>query len=261
MNASCSEKVTGPRVVAATMRGWHAHLLRQATAASRCRMFLTRSRARRRLRDPDRRAGRRRRGRASPSRSSRASSSSSRSSPRTSSRSPRWARTRSSPAEAPQLHATIERLCVQADLPEAEGRGGRDPMPNAFALGRSPKKATVCATTGILDLLSPAELEGVLAHELGARAEPRRDGHDHRELLRHARLLHRPVRLLLRRRLRGRRRGRGRRRDPPAHPRLDRGLRDLLHAHAGALALPRVRRRPRLRAHHRPADARSSPRS
>ncbi len=39
-------------------------------------------------------------------------------------------------------------------------------MPNAFAMGRSQKHATVCATTGILNLLSPAELEGVMAHEI-----------------------------------------------------------------------------------------------
>ena len=39
-------------------------------------------------------------------------------------------------------------------------------MPNAFAMGRSQKHATVCATTGIMDLLRPAELEGVMAHEI-----------------------------------------------------------------------------------------------
>ncbi len=71
-----------------------------------------------------------------------------------------------SPAEAPQLHAMIERLCVQADLPKPRIAVVNTRMPNAFALGRSPKSATVCATTGIMELLSPAELEGVMAHEL-----------------------------------------------------------------------------------------------
>jgi heat shock protein HtpX len=71
-----------------------------------------------------------------------------------------------SPQEAPQLHAMVERLCVQADLPKPKVAVANTRMPNAFALGRSPKKATVCATTGIMELLSPAELEGVMAHEL-----------------------------------------------------------------------------------------------
>ncbi len=71
-----------------------------------------------------------------------------------------------SPQEAPQLHAMIERLCVQADLPKPRVAVANTRMPNAFALGRSPKSATVCATTGIMELLSPAELEGVMAHEL-----------------------------------------------------------------------------------------------
>jgi heat shock protein HtpX len=71
-----------------------------------------------------------------------------------------------SPAQAPELHAMIERLCVQADLPKPKVAIMETDMPNAFAMGRSQKSATVCATTGIMDLLSPAELEGVLAHEL-----------------------------------------------------------------------------------------------
>src|SRR3954471_12278820 len=70
------------------------------------------------------------------------------------------------PQEAPQLHAMIERLCVQADLPKPKVAVANTRMPNAFALGRSPKNATVCATTGIIELLSPSELEGVMAHEL-----------------------------------------------------------------------------------------------
>ncbi len=71
-----------------------------------------------------------------------------------------------SPQEAPELHAIIERLCIQANLPKPRVAIADTPMPNAFAVGRSPKTATVCATTGILQLLTPGELEGVLAHEL-----------------------------------------------------------------------------------------------
>ncbi len=71
-----------------------------------------------------------------------------------------------SPREAPELHAMIERLCVQADMPKPKVAIARTSMPNAFAMGRSKKSATVCCTTGIMEILSPAELEGVLAHEL-----------------------------------------------------------------------------------------------
>jgi heat shock protein HtpX len=71
-----------------------------------------------------------------------------------------------SPAEEPELHGIIERLCVQADLPKPRVCVMETPMPNAFAMGRSRKSTTVCATRGILDLLSPAELEGVMGHEL-----------------------------------------------------------------------------------------------
>src|SRR5438552_7002014 len=71
-----------------------------------------------------------------------------------------------SPAQEPELHGIIERLCVQADLPKPRVCVMETPMPNAFAMGRSQKSTTVCATRGILDMLSPPELEGVMAHEL-----------------------------------------------------------------------------------------------
>jgi heat shock protein HtpX len=70
------------------------------------------------------------------------------------------------PEQAPQLHAMIDRLCVQANIPKPRVAIAQTPMPNAFAVGRSPKTATVCATTGILNLLEPAELEAVLGHEI-----------------------------------------------------------------------------------------------
>jgi heat shock protein HtpX len=70
------------------------------------------------------------------------------------------------PEQAPGLHAMIERLCIQADLPKPRIAVADTPMPNAFAMGRSPKNATVCATTGIMQTLEPHELEAVMAHEL-----------------------------------------------------------------------------------------------
>jgi heat shock protein HtpX len=71
-----------------------------------------------------------------------------------------------SPAEAPGLHAMIERLCIQADLPKPRIAVADSDVPNAFAMGRSQKNSTVCATTAIIETLQPHELEAVMAHEL-----------------------------------------------------------------------------------------------
>src|SRR5436305_777796 len=73
---------------------------------------------------------------------------------------------RVSPAEAPGLHAILERLALQADLPMPQIAISDLDIPNAFALGRSPRHATVCVTKALLQSLTPTELEGVLAHEL-----------------------------------------------------------------------------------------------
>jgi heat shock protein HtpX len=70
------------------------------------------------------------------------------------------------PEQAPGLHAMIERLCIQADLPKPKIAVADTEVPNAFAMGRSQKNAVVCATTGIMNILEPHELEGVMAHEL-----------------------------------------------------------------------------------------------
>ena len=71
-----------------------------------------------------------------------------------------------SAAEAPELHGMVERLCQLADLPKPRVALMDTPMPNAFATGRSPKQATVCVTTGLLQTLDRAELEAVMSHEL-----------------------------------------------------------------------------------------------
>jgi heat shock protein HtpX len=70
------------------------------------------------------------------------------------------------PQEAPQLHAMVDRLCAQADMPKPRVAIADTDIPNAFATGRSPKRAVVCATTGIMRRLDERELEGVMAHEL-----------------------------------------------------------------------------------------------
>jgi len=69
-------------------------------------------------------------------------------------------------AEEPQLHAMVDRLCLMANMPKPRIGVAEMDMPNAFATGRSPKAAVVCATRGIMNRLSDEELEAVLAHEL-----------------------------------------------------------------------------------------------
>lgn len=71
-----------------------------------------------------------------------------------------------SPEEAPQLHGIVDRLCAVADMPKPTVAIADSDVPNAFATGRTPSRAVVCATTGLMRRLDERELEGVLAHEL-----------------------------------------------------------------------------------------------
>ena len=67
---------------------------------------------------------------------------------------------------APQLHGMVERLAAEAGLPMPAVYVIRTEQPNAFATGRDPHNAAVAVTTGLMRVLEPAELEGVIAHEL-----------------------------------------------------------------------------------------------
>ena len=69
--------------------------------------------------------------------------------------------------EAPELHSIVSELAQNAGIPKPKVAIVENSTPNAFATGRNPKNAVVAVTTGILNLLSRDELEGVIAHELG----------------------------------------------------------------------------------------------
>ena len=69
--------------------------------------------------------------------------------------------------ENPAFYDMVERLAGRAGLPMPKVYIIPDQSPNAFATGRNPSHAAVAATEGILRILSPEELEGVMAHELG----------------------------------------------------------------------------------------------
>ena len=68
--------------------------------------------------------------------------------------------------EYPELHAMVGRLAAEADIPKPRVAIVQTPVPNAFATGRSPSHAVVAVTDSIVRLLSPKELEAVIAHEL-----------------------------------------------------------------------------------------------
>lgn len=68
--------------------------------------------------------------------------------------------------EALELHGVVDRLCALADMPKPAVAIADSDVPNAFATGRTPSRAVVCVTTGMLRRLEPDELEAVLAHEL-----------------------------------------------------------------------------------------------
>jgi heat shock protein HtpX len=71
------------------------------------------------------------------------------------------------PADAPQLHQIVDELAREAGIPKPKVYIIPDDSPNAFATGRNPEHAAVAATEGIMRLLTPMELKGVLAHEIG----------------------------------------------------------------------------------------------
>lgn len=71
------------------------------------------------------------------------------------------------PGELPWLHEAADRLSRRAGIPPVPIFLSDDPQPNAFAAGRGPGKAVVCINVGLLNAMTPTEVEAVLAHEIG----------------------------------------------------------------------------------------------
>ena len=69
-------------------------------------------------------------------------------------------------ADNPRLYRIVENLAITTGLPMPKVYLVDDPAPNAFATGRDPEHAAVAATTGLLEIMDDAELEGVMAHEI-----------------------------------------------------------------------------------------------
>lgn len=67
---------------------------------------------------------------------------------------------------AKEIYHIVENLCITAGLPTPKIYVIQDPSPNAFATGRDPEHGVIALTTGIIEKLEKAELEGVIAHEL-----------------------------------------------------------------------------------------------
>jgi heat shock protein HtpX len=70
------------------------------------------------------------------------------------------------PQDAPLLHGIVDRVCALADMSKPRVAISDTRLPNAFATGRNAEKSVLCVTTGLIGMLTPEELEGVIAHEL-----------------------------------------------------------------------------------------------
>ena len=70
-------------------------------------------------------------------------------------------------ADAPRFYRIVENLCITTGTPMPKLYVVDDPAPNAFAMGRNPEEASITVTTGLFELMTDRELEGVLGHELG----------------------------------------------------------------------------------------------